>query len=429
MPELWTKLFAIALRALSTCSVHRWIVQKLFNQLLWTVREFVHQRDDLLMVVPCQDTDVMLLMKALRDLDRESGTDLLLLFAEDFVESDSFVHNLAGHLGEEHRLANGAVENGANLPPLPLDFVEPGLAAAQRLQTGIQYGHSLVDSRRGQHLVWGMGPESIAKAPEYLELLARLLPRPEIQPWMRGTRIVARVPAEFNLADSPLASGRRVRVRPFTIPPDAHEQELLASSSDSNIPIGARMEAELQLGYIDYAHGRLTQAVERFLKSLAFFQWAGVPVIEGLIICGLGDVARRQQNLEEARHWYECALVPAAQDANPMLMATVVQHLASISFQQERYEEAEERYSELIILKRAMLDEDGLAEALEWQGLSQERQQAYDRAVGCWYEGALICKTFEMTDRLPRLLDLLRHGYQALDMRDELNGFAAEWGA
>jgi tetratricopeptide (TPR) repeat protein len=244
---------------------------------------------------------------------------------------------------------------------------------------------------------------------------------------MRGTRIIARVPADFELADSPLASRRRVRVRPFTIPPDAHEQELLACADDPKMPRGERMEAEVQLGYIDYAHGRFAQAVERFLNSLAFFQWTGVPVMEGLVICGLGDVARRQQNLNEAQHWYECALVPASKNGNPMLMATIIQHLAAIDFEQQRYEEAEERYSELVALKRAMLDEDGLAEALEWQGLSQERQQAYDRAVDCWYEGALICKTFNMSDRLPRLLDLLKGGYQALDMRDELGAFAAEW--
>ncbi len=381
------------------------------------------------MVVPCHDDDVMLLMRALRDLDRESGADLFLLFAEDYVASDPFVHNLAARLGEEHRLTNEAVDKEATLPPLPPSFVETSLSASERLKVGIHYGHSLIDSRRGQHLVWGMGPRAIANAPDYLELLASLLPTPEIRPWMRGTRIIARVPADFELADSPLASRRRVRVRPFTIPPDAHEQALLSCAGDPKMPLGQRMEAEVQLGYIDYAHGRLAQAVERFLQSLAFFQWAGVPVMEGLIICGLGDVARRQQNLKEAQHWYECALVPASKDGNSMLMATIVQHLAAIDFQQERYEEAEERYGELITLKRAMLDEDGLAEALEWRGLSQERQQGYDRAVACWYEGALICKTFEITDRLPRLLDLLRRGYQALEMRDELDAFAAEWSA
>jgi hypothetical protein len=385
-------------------------VLRLFNQLLRAVREFVTQRDDLLMVVPCRDTDVPLLMKVLRDLDRESGADLFLLFAEDFVTSDLFVHSLATRLREEHRLTNGVGENKAKLPPPPRDFIEPGLPAWERLQTGVHYGHSLIDSRRGQHLVWGMGPGAIMNASGYLELLARLLPQAEIRPWMRGTRIIARVPADFKLADSPLASGR-VRVHPFTIPPDAHERELLACADDPKLPLGERMQAEVQLGYIDYAHGRLAQAVKRFLDSLAFFQWAGVPAMESLIICGLGDVARRQQNLEEAQHWYQCALVPASKDANPMLMSTLVQHLAAIGFQHQLYEEAEERYSELVSLKRAMLDEDGLVEALEWQGLSQEQQQAYDRAVGSWYEGALICKTFEMTDRLPRLLGHLKRGY------------------
>jgi hypothetical protein len=133
--------------------------------------------------------------------------------------------------------------------------------------------------------------------------------------------------------------------------------------------------------------------------------------------------------MKEAQHWYECALVPAAMDGNPMLMSTIVQHLAAIAYQDQRYEEAEERFGELVRLKRAMLDEDGLADALEWQGLSQEHQQAYDRAVPCWFEGALICKSFDMTDRLPRVLDHLRRGYQALDMRDELDAFAVEWSA
>ena len=81
-------------------------------------------------------------------------------------------------------------------------------------------------------------------------------------------------------------------------------------------------------------------------------------------------------------------------------MATIVQNLAVIAFQEKRFADAEERYGELVTLKRAMIDEDGLAEALEWQGLSQERQRAYDRAVVCWEESALICKAFEMNDRL-----------------------------
>ena len=121
-----------------------------------------------------------------------------------------------------------------------------------------------------------------------------------------------------------------MRVKPFSIPPNAQEEGLLATAEDPKAPIGDRMQAEVQFAYMDYAHGRFSQAIDRFLKSLAFFQWAEIPVMEALIICGLGDIARRQDNLKEALHWYECALVPAGKDGNPMLIATIVQNLAAL---------------------------------------------------------------------------------------------------
>lgn len=404
-------------------------MRKLFEQLMATIREFVKQRDDLLLVVPCEDTDVPLLMKALRDVDRESASDLFLLFAEDFETPASFVDRLAQRLREEHELTNESAPDDAKLPPLPAAFTDAGEPSFARLEAGLEYGHGLIDVRAGQHFLWGMGPGSIADATSYLKLLATLLPDPDIRPWMRGTRIVARVPANFRLETSPLAPYPRVRVRPFTIPPDVHETELLTTADDPKAPIGERMQAEVQLGYIDLAYGRFSEAIERFLKSLAFFQWAEIASMEALIICGLGDVARRQDNLQEAQHWYECALVPAGKDGNPMLLATIVQHLAAIAFQQERFADAEEHYGEVVTFKRAMIEEDGLAEALEWQGLSQERQEAYDRAVDSWYESALICKSFEMTERLPRVLDHLKRGYRELEMHDELAEFDAEWSA
>lgn len=400
-------------------------MRKIFNQLMDTLRDFLKQRDDLLLLVPCEDSDVPLLLKALRDLDRESGSDMFLLFAEDFSDSDAFLDNIAQRLQEEHELTSKAVgPDVPKLPPLPSEFLDPKGPPSARLEAGMGFAHSLIDPRMGQHFVWGMGPGTIADAKSYLLLLAQLLPRPEIRSWMRGARIVARVPADFQLPASPL---KRVRVRPFTIPPNALEEELVATAVDPKLSIGDRIQAEVQLAYLDYAHSRFAQAIERFLKALAFFQWAEIPVMEGLVIGGLGAIARRQANLQEAQHWYECALVPAAKDGNPVLMSTIVENLASIAFEEKRFADAEERYSELVTLKRAMIDEDGVADALEWQGLSQEGQWAFDRAVECWYESALICKAFEMTDRLPRVLGHLKRGYQELEMRAELEQFDAEW--
>jgi hypothetical protein len=405
-------------------------MRKIFEQLMRTLRYFIRQRDDLLLLVACGDSDVALVLKALRDLDRISSGDLFLLFADDFETPDAFVTSLAGRIEEERTLINDATgPEVEKLPPLPPEMVAPGPAPAVRLEAGMGYARSLIEPRQGQHFVWGMGPGKIADPTSYLELLAHLAPQPDIRPWMRGARIVARVPADFKLDRSPLARARRVNVEPFVIPPDAHDQGLLADAADPKLPQAERMQAEVQLAYLDCAHRRFDPATARFRKALAYFQWAGVPVMEGLIISGLGDVERGKENWKQAQHWYACAVVPAAEAGNPILLANIVQNLALVAYHEKRFADGAERYGELAELKRGMFDELGLVEALEWQGICQEKQDAYERAVEAWEEAALVCKAFELKDRLPPMLAHVRRGYEKLKMKDELANFDAIWNA
>src|SRR5215470_12186839 len=110
---------------------------RIFDQLIGSLRQFVMQRDHLLLLVPCADSDVALLLKALRDLDRESASDLFLLFAEDFEEPSAFVRNVSERLKEEHELTNGAVgPDVEKLPPLPPDVFNLKLRPAARLEAG-----------------------------------------------------------------------------------------------------------------------------------------------------------------------------------------------------------------------------------------------------------------------------------------------------
>jgi|APLak6261659701_1056019.scaffolds.fasta_scaffold00012_18 hypothetical protein len=405
-------------------------MRKIYEQLIALFREFLMQRDYLVLLVPCEDSDVPLMLKALRDLDRESPADIFLLFGDEFINTPEFVDTILGRLQDEHKLTNEAVKSDDDkLPPLPNGVVSNQYAPPIRLEAGLRYARSLIDARRGQHFLWAMGPAQIVDPDAYLELLAQLPPKDGIQPWMRGARIVTRVPANFAMDQSPLAAAKRVAVKPFTIPHNVFEEELQGTANDPKAPMGDRMQSEVQLAYIDYAHSRFDMAIARFSKALAFYQWADISAMQGLILCGLGDVARRKENWKVAHHFYACAAVPAAKDGNPMLLSTIVQNLAVVAFQENRFADAEERYSELVTLKRAMIDEVGLVEALEWQGICQEKQQAFDRAVLAWEEAALICKSFEMGDRLPPLLGDLKRGYQALDRYEELAAFESEWNA
>src|SRR5436190_23144155 len=125
---------------------------RIFDQLIGMLRQFVTQRDHLLLLVPCADSDVALLLKALRDLDRESGADLFLLFAEDFSAPDAFLNSIAQHLREEHKLTNEAVgSDSQKLPPLSSAFLDLKTPPQARLEAGLRYAHSLIDARKGQH--------------------------------------------------------------------------------------------------------------------------------------------------------------------------------------------------------------------------------------------------------------------------------------
>ena len=92
-------------------------MRKIFEQLQAALRQFLKQRDYLLLLVPCEDTDVALLLKALRDLDRELGSDMFLLFAEGFRSPGQYLEVIAQSLQEEHRLTNSSA--GPDTPESP----------------------------------------------------------------------------------------------------------------------------------------------------------------------------------------------------------------------------------------------------------------------------------------------------------------------
>jgi tetratricopeptide (TPR) repeat protein len=404
-------------------------MRQLYQKLGEMLRGFINQRDDFMLLVASGDSDAALILQSLREFDHESPGDLVLLFGEAFATPESFMESLAVRLREEVEMVNsGAAPTDTPLPGAPEPLLEPAIPPVTRLRFGLNYAASLVDPRGGQRYVWGMVPGEIKSPEKYLRLLADL-PSSELQPWMRGGRVIARVPANFDIARSPLANIPRVRVEKFVIPHDAHEQDLLATLNDLSIPEADRMAAAVQLGFMDAAHNRLASATDYFSKSLTFFQWVGLPALEGLVMMGLGDVARRKGDLAGAQRWNEAALVPAAKSESPILMASIVQHLAGLAYQQGEYAEAAERYSELAAFRRTMFDEDGLIEALEWEGNALQNADRPQDAVMRWYEAALIGKTFEHGHRLESVLPKLRRGYEQLEWKEAVETFDEAWGS
>jgi tetratricopeptide (TPR) repeat protein len=141
---------------------------------------------------------------------------------------------------------------------------------------------------------------------------------------------------------------------------------------------------------------------------------------------GFGDVYRRNGELQEARHWYECAMTPATAAKDPIILSTVGRSLADLSYKQGRFAEAEQYYDGVEKLAAHTLDAETKAWALEWRGMSQEQQHTDDRAVESWKAAALLSRSIGMPASLQRNLTNLARVYARLGRREEFSKVKAE---
>src|SRR6185436_16471128 len=171
---------------------------------------------------------------------------------------------------------------------------------------------------------------------------------------------------------------------------------------------------------------RTQEARTHFEVLLDHHSKSGNPQLQAIVLNGLGDLEQRQGNSAKARPWYERAVRPAVASGQATVLATVVQNLAAVAYQQRSYAGAEVYYDGLVRLKDCLVDEDGKALALEWRGLSQEKQDAYDRAVASWEEAELLSRAFELPHRLRPVLEHLRRGYRQLKNQEAVAAVEAE---
>lgn len=93
------------------------------------VTQFVEQRDDFILLAECSATDTASFLAILRNVEQSSGSDLFLLFADDFVQPGPFASVAVERLAEEVRIANEALleEGESRFPSCPKRFVtRPG---------------------------------------------------------------------------------------------------------------------------------------------------------------------------------------------------------------------------------------------------------------------------------------------------------------
>jgi tetratricopeptide (TPR) repeat protein len=403
-------------------------MRTLIDRIQASIAHFVEQRDDLVMIMACSDNDAPLVLKIVQDVEKASGSDVFLLFADDFVATGPYVAVAIERLRQQHKLVNEwLTAQGRDLfPPLPEPLDSAQFSPIQRLGQAMMYARSLLPHDGDHRLIWAMLPPTIHDRQAYLDLVSAFAAWRGVRPGMQGLRIIFRDETDTAGFMPALARAPRVRITSVDMGPAAIQSALQEEANDATLPQERRMAALLQQALLDSAHGRTQQALAQFRVLLGYYQHTQTAALQALVLNAIGDIFHRTNDCTNACYWYECAVPLAVKSESPVLLHTAVSNLADIAFKCAAYGLAEQLYDAADQLAGKMLYAEGMVHARERCGLSREYQHAYERAVQSWEAAANVSRTTGLLPQLKANLQHLARSYQRLGMVDKRAAVEAE---
>jgi hypothetical protein len=401
----------------------RALIEKFRHQ----AEEFVEQEDDFLCLVRSTATETGIILKILREIDVANGTDVFLLFADEYRDPASYVAAVLARLREEIRLANQlrAKVQKPLFPELP-QAVAAGKEPHDVLIAAIAYAKTLVSPEDGNRIVCALFPIEIIDQSSWYRLLTALAPRHGLELWMTNVRVFARV--DFD-TPSELRGCPRVREEMIDCSPAAVDASLKQEASDPTLPEAERMQAALMVYLMDVGHGRGVEARQRGAALFAFYERTEQPGLQALVLNGEGDLLwRHEKQLAAAGEAYETALGYAAAADDPIILSCILQNLAEIAGEGEQLADAAEFYGCLADLKHLLTDPDGKAMALSRRGEFLEKAGQFGDALDPWEEAIALGMAFELPHHIRPNLEHFRRVCRRLGRTDRLVEVETELG-
>lgn len=363
------------------------------------------------LVNACSDVETLYVAQVLARLDERSESDLFLTFTDAAATTGALVDALADNLALQQ--ANLAEQLGpcAALPELPALARDSAATPATRFRALVDHVVALLPP--GDHrLVVALLPSRLPAdfGVELAEPLLRTSQHPRVRLVLRDDR--AR-PAHFTSAMT--CPDEHVLAYSLALAPEDAVAATAAAARDPERPAATRIQALLELAWLDLGHGRLADAEQKFSGCAELHARAGSPALAALARAGLADVQRARGDLVRARRTYEIALLEAA--ATPAFPVTlqIVVALADTCLALAQPIEAEGYYQLADTLAAKLLRPHTRADVQESLGVCHRARGAGTQAARLWNEAAELCRAIDYPQRLHSILGRLASHHEHSD--------------
>jgi len=394
-------------------------MRRLFERVRARLAGFIEQRDDVLLVVRCDDGSASLIFKILQEIDEADASDLFWLFNDPLPRADEYVRTVADRFAEKHRMVCDALEKNRR-PPWPRlpPSIGKGAAPDQRLRGIIEFSRSLF--REGDfRVVWGLVPLKIGDASSQASLLEELLRSDGPVPWYHHVRLIAREDGARPSLKERLGKTARVAFYEPDLSVGAQERSLEEDVSDPGLSVAQRMQSLFLLAGMDHAHRRFPDALKKYGVLLDYYRGLGNQTMLALVLNGMGEVHQRAGDPRKAKAHFECALTPAILAESPPVLLNVTLNLGNLALATKAWRESETYYDGAEKLATAQRNAPTKIQCLENRGVCQERLERPKEAAESWDAGAKLAKATEEVELQRRILERLRALYDRYGQRQK----------
>jgi hypothetical protein len=394
-----------------------------------SIHEFIDQADDLFLVLIARDTDMPFVHKVLESADLEHPADIILRFAEPSAPTssayvDAVMKSLEAQIAEVNELKRA--KNIEPWPSLPATCHDSRASDRERVLTAMRHVRAFFPKDEDHRIVWCFLPAPFGDAGGYAQLMASLMPRNGIEPWMHSQRIVARddtdrpflVPAMQQLG---IESALAYRVD-FSTP--ALLDSMVKQAQSPETPELQRMQTLLQLAAVDQAYQRHPDAIQKYAVCYEYFQQQEQPVEQAMCLAGLGDsLCATGQPAEGKKRYQQAMALSSAVGMNGMPVTMLVAaKTGDVCMTLGQPGEAEAYYDMASQIAGKFLNLEFKADCMEKVGIAREVSGNRASAAEVWLNAIGLCRDgdyfFRMKTVAERLVALTKQSGTQSELRE-----------